>query len=176
MTIKNVTNLSGKLIVAMPQLQDSYFAHAVIYICHHDDEGTMGLVLTNLIHNMTFADVINQLAPENMLNKNHVNFKQLVRSGGPVEIAQGFLLHSPDYVNKRQSTPINDEVYLSANIDIIRDISEGHGPNHFIPFLGYAGWDKGQLEDEILNNSWLHCTPDPDFLGAPHPKIYGDFP
>lgn len=170
MANKNVTNFSGKLLVAMPQLQDSYFSHSVIYICHHDNEGTMGLVLTNLIHNMSFADVVNQLAPENMVNKNHTNFKQLVRSGGPVEIAQGFLLHSPDYHNKHHSTQINEDIYLNANIDIIRDISENHGPNHFIPFLGYAGWDKGQLEDEILKNSWLHCTPDSDFIWRTPPQ------
>ncbi len=162
--MEQVTSLQNKILIAMPQMQDAIFEHSVIYICHHDEEGAMGLVLNKPITNMTFAQLSSQVTEKPLDLSFSDSSQKPVHIGGPVEPTQGFILHSADYDSIEQSTKIGNDIYLNASIDLITDIAKGKGPSHFISFLGYSGWAEGQLEQEILSNGWLHCSPKSDFI------------
>lgn len=142
--------LTGKLLVATPQIQDLRYAHTVIYVCGHDSHGAMGLVVNRLIDSLNFRDLLGQLdikIPSPLKNVQ-------IHFGGPVELGRGFVLHSTDYQHE-SSVEIDKNIALTATIDILRDIACDQGPHHCMMALGYAGWSPGQLEDEIQNNSWL---------------------
>lgn len=153
------SSLTGKLLIAMPGMPDDRFDKTVIYICAHGPEGAMGLVLNRALENMTFPDLLEQLniAPLNLGEPIQVHF------GGPVEEGRGFVLHSPEYM-KDTTMLVDDQVALTATVDILRDMADGHGPRRTMVALGYAGWGPGQLDSEILANGWLHVTPDEDLV------------
>ncbi len=156
-------SLQNKLIIAMPQMKDAIFEHSVIYICHHDEDGAMGLILNKPITNMTFGELSSHIMEE-APDLSSLNLQNSVFVGGPVEPTQGFILHSADYAPIEQSNKISEDIYLNASVDLLSDIVKGEGPSNFISFLGYSGWAAGQLEQEILANSWLHYTPTADFI------------
>ena len=151
--------LSGQMLIAMPGMTDPRFEKAVIYICAHNEDGAMGLVVNRLIESMTFPEMLKQLdieptEPEDVIR---------VLLGGPVEQARGFVLHSPDYLQDA-SMVVNDDVALTATIDILRAIADGAGPRNRLLALGYAGWGPGQLDSEILHNGWLNVSADDDLV------------
>ncbi len=162
--MQQVTSLQNKLIIAMPQMKDPIFEQSVVFICHHDEEGAMGLILNKPISNMTFTELTAHFMEDDTPSFSSDFTEKPVRMGGPVEDSQGFVLHSSDYKAKEQSTKIGENIYLNASIDLVTDITKGEGPSRFISFLGYSGWSKGQLEREIMANGWLHCSVKPDFL------------
>ena len=147
--------LTGQLLVAMPQMEDSRFVRSVIYLCAHTAEGAMGLVVNKLMDNISFPDLLDQLnltgsdAPDGIK----------VHFGGPVETGRGFVLHSADYVQDA-TLVIDDTVALTATIDILKAIATGKGPKHSLLALGYAGWGPGQLDDELQRNGWLSVPAD----------------
>ena len=147
--------LTGQLLVAMPQMEDSRFVRTVIYLCAHSAEGAMGLVVNKLMDNISFPDLLDQLnlagsdAPDGIK----------VHFGGPVETGRGFVLHSADYVQDA-TLVIDDTVALTATIDILKAIATGKGPKHSLLALGYAGWGPGQLDDELQRNGWLSVPAD----------------
>ncbi|MBL0942330.1 MAG: YqgE/AlgH family protein [Alphaproteobacteria bacterium] len=147
--------LTGKLLVATPQIQDLRYAHTVIYVCGHDTNGAMGLVVNRLIDSLSFKDLLEQLdiTIPSLFKNVQIHF------GGPVELGRGFVLHSTDYQHE-SSVEIDQDIALTATIDILKDIACGQGPHRYMMALGYAGWSPGQLEDEIQNNSWLLVDPD----------------
>ncbi len=147
--------LSGQLLIAMPGMTDPRFAKAVIYMCAHNSEGAMGLVLNKQIDELTFEELLHQLKIE----QNPTNEPLHVLFGGPVEQARGFVLHSAEY-HQEETMRVNDKVGLTATIDILRDIAKGNGPKEKILALGYAGWGPGQLDTEIRENGWLHVEAD----------------
>ena len=151
--------LSGQMLIAMPGMTDPRFEKAVIYICAHNEDGAMGLVVNRLIKSMTFPEMLKQLdiepnEPEDVIR---------VLLGGPVEQARGFVLHSPDYLQDA-SMVVDDDVALTATIDILRAIADGAGPRNRLLALGYAGWGPGQLDSEILHNGWLNVSADDDLV------------
>lgn len=158
-----VTSLQNKLIIAMPQMKDPIFEQSVVYICHHDEQGAMGLILNKPVSNMTFSELSSHII-EDAPPLTSDFAEKAIRIGGPVEDTQGFILHSADYKAKEQSTKTGENIYLNASIDLIMDIAKGEGPSRFISFLGYSGWSEGQLEREIMANGWLHCSVKPDFI------------
>src|SRR5436190_1131184 len=85
-------------------------------------------------------------------------------NGGPVDTGRGFVLHSSDFFIKDATLNIDDDICLTATVDILKAIANGAGPKHAILALGYAGWAPGQLENEIQHNGWLHCDADPDLI------------
>lgn len=151
--------LTGKLLVAMPQLMDPRFTHAVILICGHDKQGAMGLVLNRLIDSITLQELLEQLNIKTPLIKEEIP----IHFGGPVEMGRGFILHSTDYLHKA-SVKINDDMALTATVDILNEIANGHGPQKKILALGYTGWSAGQLEAELQQNSWLVVDADSDLI------------
>ena len=156
---KNDPYLTGKLLVAMPGMQDPRFAKAVIYMCAHNSDGAMGLVINRLIDSLSFPDLLAQLGIESVGIGDQIK----IHFGGPVESSRGFVLHSPDY--RRDATlVVDDSVALTATVDILKAIAAGGGPRYSLLALGYAGWGPGQLDDEIKANGWLHVPADDNLV------------
>lgn len=142
-------SLRDHFLIAMPGLNDSSFAHTVTYICEHSDKGAMGLVI-NTATPMLLKEVFTQMGLDDSSDQGDL----IVMSGGPVQSERGFVLHSND--SKWQSTlEISSDIYLTASRDIIAALAAGTGPKQCLIALGYAGWGEGQLEAEIVANSWL---------------------
>lgn len=147
--------MTGQLLIAMPQMEDSRFARSLIYVCAHTAEGAMGLVVNRAVDNVTFPDLLRQLN----IMAGQPSPSDPILFGGPVETGRGFVLHSSDYV--RDATLLVDhEVGLTATLDILKDIAAGHGPRRSLLMLGYAGWGPGQLDAEIQANGWLNTAAD----------------
>lgn len=151
-------SLSGQFLVAMPSMEDERFTETVIYLCAHSEDGAMGLVVNREIVDLQFSDLMSQFelagrddsirVPAEVVNK-----KVLI--GGPVETNRGFVLHSADYFAADSSLRINDEICLTATIDVLRAMVDGTGPSESLLMLGYCGWGTGQLEGELKANGWL---------------------
>ena len=156
--IENVY-LSGQLLIAMPGMTDPRFEKSVIYVCAHNSDGAMGLVVNREIDSLTFPELLQQLEIDPAAGNDPVR----VLFGGPVEQARGFVLHSPDYLQDA-SLVVDENVALTATIDILRAIAEGKGPANCLLALGYAGWGAGQLDSEIKSNGWLSVDADVDLV------------
>jgi putative transcriptional regulator len=159
--------LDGRLLIAMPIMDDERFSRSVIYLCAHSSEGAMGIVVNRAAGSIDFPGLLVQL---NIIDKDHQialpdSAESLkVLKGGPVETGRGFVLHSSDFFIKDATLPIDDGICLTATLDILKAIASGIGPKQAILALGYAGWAPGQLENEIQHNGWLHCDADPDLI------------
>jgi putative transcriptional regulator len=167
--------LDGQLLIAMPVMSDRRFARSVIYMCAHSAQGAMGLIVNQRAPHISFAELLGQLSIESDVesdNENDAGPERLrphpievdVHVGGPVETGRGFVLHSSDYFAADSTLTIDEDVSLTATVDILRAIASGKGPRRAMLALGYAGWRPGQLEDEIQANGWLHCPSDLDLL------------
>jgi putative transcriptional regulator len=156
--------LAGQLLIAMPQMLDPRFQRTVIYMCAHSAEGAMGLVVNKPMDSLSFPDLLQQLEIESTGAAN-----MPIYFGGPVETGRGFVLHSADYVEDA-TLVIGGNVALTANVDIVRAIATGSGPNKKLLALGYAGWGPGQLDHEIQANGWLSVPSDHEIVfGSDNP-------
>lgn len=146
-------NLSGKLLIAMPDMGDPRFAHSVIYLCAHSDEGAMGLIVNKPQTGLRFANLLEQLeiATHGRVRDVRVHY------GGPVEGTRGFVLHTLDYRSEAGTLEVDEAIGMTATLDVLVDIARGEGPTTSMLALGYAGWGAGQLEAEIAQNGWLTC-------------------
>jgi putative transcriptional regulator len=161
------SSLEGQFLIAMPSLRDGPFAHSVVYVCAHREDGAMGLIINQRADEIDFAELLSQLgvvASEPAIRLPAKAEAVRVVRGGPVETGRGFVLHSADYGATDSTVKIADDVCLTATIDILRAIAKGTGPAHAVLALGYAGWSSGQLESEILANGWLTCPADADII------------
>jgi putative transcriptional regulator len=142
----------------MPIMTDKRFARSVIYMCAHSAEGAMGLIINQRASHISFQELLKQLGIATSAEDGiRVELAEMdVHVGGPVETGRGFVLHSTDYM---QSTTlkISEGLGLTATVDILKAIADGHGPRHALLALGYAQWGPGQLESEIQANGWLHA-------------------
>jgi putative transcriptional regulator len=159
--------LDGQMLIAMPSMRDERFARTLIYICAHSSEGAMGIVVNQPAANIKFADLLVQL--EVIRDTDLIQLPRRagavqVLKGGPVEPGRGFVLHSSDFFIENSTLPIDDGICLTATLDVLKAIAKGDGPNSALLALGYAGWAPGQLETEIQENGWLHCSADPDLI------------
>jgi len=161
--------LDGQLIVAMPGMSDRRFERAVIYVCAHSPEGAMGIRINQAAPKLTFPDVLSrlQIMPEGDIRLPAAASNLPVHRGGPVETGRGFVLHSADYVIDNSTLLIDDDVCLTATLEILKAIAAGRGPKKALLALGYAGWGPGQLEGELQANGWLHCQARPDLVFDP---------
>ncbi len=160
--------LDGQFLIAMPRMSDRRFARAVIYMCAHSTQGAMGLIVNQRAPHISFPELLEKLSigsdPRSGVMARPGLIDLDVHVGGPVDTGLGFVLHSSDYFAEDSTLPINDDVSLTATVEILRAIAGGSGPHRAILALGYAGWRPGQLEDEIQANGWLHCPADLDLL------------
>jgi putative transcriptional regulator len=159
---EDATCLAHHFLIAMPQLRDPNFNGSVTYLWKHDAEGALGVVI-NRPSSLLLSGLMDELeitvSPEcvKRLNENKV------LAGGPVEKSKGFILHDAgtewDY-----TMPVNDDVSVSMSKDILQDIATGSGPKRFLVALGCAGWEAGQLEQEISDNVWLTVPANTELL------------
>lgn len=147
------TNLTGKILIAMPGMADPRFERSVVLVCAHTDEGAMGLVLNRPLPEIDFGDLLEQLGIETDAAARRIE----VRFGGPVEPGRGFVLHNvPEHGDDPEGRlRIGRTLAMTTTRDILEDLANGRGPASAVLALGYAGWGPGQLEDEMLQNGWL---------------------
>jgi putative transcriptional regulator len=170
-SIKSNGYLTGKLLLAMPNMEDSRFHRAVIFICSHDEKGAMGLVINHTLPELSFYDLVDQLKIQSDIKIDLHKIKFPVMNGGPVESARGFLLHSADF-KRMETTTVNDHYGITGTVEALKDVVRGQGPEKLLFILGYAGWTAGQLDMELQQNAWLVVDPDPSiiFHGIPEEK------
>ena len=153
-TDQSFEGLSNHFLIAMPRLKGSNFFQSVAYICEHNTNGAIGLVV-NQPTKITLGDLFDQM---------HVKYDAAIGetslfSGGPVQTERGFILHSNEK-SWESTLTISDTISISSSKDVLEDIANNRGPDKFLITLGYAGWSAGQLEDEMINNSWLTVPAD----------------
>jgi putative transcriptional regulator len=159
--------LDGRLLVAMPVMGDPRFERSVIYLCAHSAEGAMGIMVNRPAGSIDFPELLVQLniiAKDDQIKLPETAESLKVLRGGPVDTGRGFVLHSGDFYIDNATLRIDEDICLTATIDILKAIARGDGPRHAILALGYAGWRPGQLEAEIQGNGWLHCDADADLV------------
>ncbi len=145
-------SLSNQLLIATPWLSEGIFKSSVTYICEHNEEGTMGIII-NRPSNLMVQDVLSDLGE----TPSEYFESKPVMLGGPVGLERGFVLHQNQQGGDHwmSTLKVTDEVSLTGSRDILEALNEGKGPNNFLLALGYAGWASGQLEQELLDNAWL---------------------
>ena len=154
--MSDLFSLTNHFIIAMPTLNDPNFEKSVSYICEHNIEGAMGIVI-NRPTDLTFTELCEQLDIE-VTDTDTASYP--IFEGGPVEMDRGFILHTP--IGEWESTlEVTKDIGLTMSQDIIEAIANGYSsdsnpPKHFIIALGYAGWSEDQIEDEIAANAWLN--------------------
>jgi len=151
--------LKHQFLIAMPHMADPNFAQALIYLVEHNEQGAMGLVV-NRPSDLDLAQVLAQLRPDTPPTEERRGLP--IYTGGPVQTDRGFVLHPSGY--SFQATLDLGELALSTSQDTLLAIADGQGPSRCLIALGYAGWDAGQLETELLENTWLTCPADPAIL------------
>lgn len=153
--------LANQLLIALPALADPHFARSVALICQHDDDGAMGVVV-NRASEYTLGEVFQQMG---IASDDEMLCAQPVLAGGPVHPERGFVLHDGGH-EWDSSLAITDSLYVTTSRDILEAMARGDGPRHATVALGCAGWGAGQLEHELVENSWLTVPADAELLFA----------
>jgi putative transcriptional regulator len=152
-------NLTHHFLIAMPAMADPNFANTLTFVCEHNPEGALGIVV-NRPTDMKLAALFEQidvpLADEELRDA-------AVLFGGPVQVDRGFVLHRP-LGNWQSTLAISDDMGLTTSRDVLEAVGRGEGPRNVIVSLGYAGWSAGQLEQELAQNAWLTVQADADVL------------
>ncbi len=152
-------NLTQHFLIAMPAMADPNFAHTLTYVCEHNKDGALGIVV-NRPTEMTLSSLFDQIE---IPLANADMRKEPVHFGGPVQIDRGFVLHRP-LGNWQSTLAITDDLGLTTSKDVLEAMARGEGPRDVLVSLGYAGWSAGQLEQEISQNAWLTVPADPDLM------------
>lgn len=162
MKSENQMDLTGKLLISMPGMEDPRFDASVILVCAHSPDGAMGLIVNKPVTDLSFATLLEQLGIPHTPQGRGIS----VHFGGPVERGRGFVLHSPEYAAKEGTMNIAGSYGMTATQDVLRALGRGEGPQTALLALGYAGWGPGQLESEILRNDWLTTDAPADLVFA----------
>ena len=155
--------LAGQMLIAMPNMGDPRFDRSVVFVCAHDEEHAMGVIVNKPLDDIELSEVLEQLeiAPQERADETPVFF------GGPVQTERGLVLHTLDYQIETTLT-LNSKVGLTASRDILVDIGGARpkrpAPRRYLLAIGHAGWGPGQLEEEIAMNAWAHCEPDEEII------------
>lgn len=154
------TDLTGRLLIAMPGIGDPRFERTVILICAHTPDFTMGLVLNRPMNGIDLQGIIDQMDIPQDSELDGIT----VLEGGPVAGSRGFVLHTDDVIFEGATMEVDDELCMTATREILAAIASSAPPRKFVMALGYAGWGAGQLEQELAQNSWLIGAPDSDLV------------
>ena len=152
-------SLQDHFLIAMPAMGDPNFNETVTYICRHDDDGAVGIVI-NRPTDMALGDVFEQLSLDKPGTE---QARQRVLRGGPVQPDRGFVLHQGDDGFESTFDP-QALVKVTVSLDILASMARGEGPAPAVVALGYAGWGAGQLESELAANAWLSTPADPAII------------
>ncbi|MEO5932584.1 MAG: YqgE/AlgH family protein [Duganella sp.] len=154
-------NLANHFLIAMPSMQDPVFGGTVVYVCEHNENGVLGVVInkpTDMTMQVLFERI--DLTPDAGF-ASHVD--EPIMFGGPVQDDRGFVLHTPG--NRYSSSlTVTKDIAFTTSIDVLEAVAAGDGPPRMLVSIGYSGWSPGQLEEEIGRNGWLTVGADPDIL------------
>lgn len=155
------SSLVNQLLIAMPGMLDPNFATTVTLICEHNEDGALGIVINRPLALM-LGGLFEQL---DVHDADPGVSRQPVLSGGPVGIERGFVLHGPGQ-RFENTLAVSDDIQLTLSRDVIDSLARGEGPANALVALGYAGWEAGQLESEMLANAWLNVPATPEIVFA----------
>jgi putative transcriptional regulator len=150
----------------MPGLDDENFHRSVTLLCEHSDKGALGLVINRPMQSLRLPQMLDQMG----LPRDKLDGEAFVYWGGPVEPERGFVVHAAPG-GWDSSMAIGDDLYITTSRDVLASIGRGEGPKHYLVALGYAGWGSGQLEAELLRNSWLNTPIDRSILFELAPQL-----
>ena len=154
------TTLTGRYLVATPDLNDPNFRHTVVYLVHHDAFGAMGLVINRRMAKGPVGSLLDAFGIE---GDPGTDAQVKMHYGGPVEPDSSLVLHRNDYRNST-TADIGNQLAVSSSDDVLLDLALGKGPSESLLILGYAGWASEQLENEITSGSWYVVDADDTFL------------
>ncbi len=155
----SVSTLTNQLLIAMPGMLDPNFSTTVTLICEHNDDGALGIVVNRPL-TLKLAGLFEQLDVD---SSQPGSGEDPVYAGGPVGTERGFVLHDSD-CSYENTLPVSDAISLTLSRDVIDALARGRGPRRSLVALGYAGWQPGQLEQEMLANSWLNVPATPELV------------
>ena len=150
-----MSSLTNHFLIAMPSLKDPNFFHGVTYICEHDEEGAMGIMINRPL-DIDLGEVLGQMHIDSELPE---VASIPIFLGGPVQCERGFVLHKP-HGRWEATLEVTAEIGVTSSRDILEAIARGAGPRQYLIALGYAGWAAGQLEQEMADNAWLSVPAD----------------
>jgi putative transcriptional regulator len=143
-------DLTHHFLIAMPNMADPYFSRTLTFVCEHNDQGALGIVVNRPI-DMTLQALFERLS----LSMGSTDMADApIYFGGPVQTDRGFVLHAPAG-NWQSTLRVRDAIGLTTSKDILEAVGRGEGPGRMLVSLGYAGWTAGQLEHELSQNAWL---------------------
>ena len=151
--------LTGQFLIAMPAMGDPNFEHTVTFVCEHNEEGALGLVI-NRPTEMTIGEILEQMQLE---AADAALAAHPVLQGGPVQVDRGFVIHDSD-ASFASTLRVSDGIRVTTSRDILESMAKGTGPQRAQVALGYAGWGAGQLDDEMAANAWLTVPARPDII------------
>jgi putative transcriptional regulator len=161
--------LNGQLLMAMPTMRDPRFEKAVIFICAHDERGAMGIAINHILPEIKLGTLLEDLEIKSDITLPNQIATMPVYRGGPVETARGFLVHSHDFV-QADTIKVNDDIHVTGTVDALMALKEDNMPENILFALGYAGWDAGQLEQEVKDNAWLTLPATPELIFEQKPN------
>jgi putative transcriptional regulator len=154
------SGLFDQFLIAMPQLEDSFFENAVIYMWQHSAEGAIGMAV-NLPLPITLTELFEQL---DIKDERPAGSPQTVLCGGPVEPNKGFILHDSNSSTWDSTISLENNLSITTSRDILEDIAKGKGPKNYFVIMGCSGWGPGQIEQEITENAWFNCPANKELI------------
>lgn len=168
MSAKDFFNLTDKILIATPfTMEGNVFNKSLIYVIKHTKQGSMGLIFNRPINDSLEKNLFNKNFFNNInrsVNIDTNNLKFDIYLGGPTEIERGFFLHTADYTKNLLFKSKDSNLAISSNTEILRDVSNGSGPEKSLFIMGYTSWEPKQMEFEIENNLWIIAEPNNDLI------------
>lgn len=153
------SSLINQLLIAMPGMADPNFSSTVTLICEHNDDGALGIIINRPL-NLKLSGLFEQLAVD---DADPDVASSPVMAGGPVGTERGFVLHGKDH-SFENTLSVSDDIQLTLSRDVIDAMAAGDGPDRSLVAIGYAGWEPGQLEEEMLANAWINVDATPELV------------
>jgi len=157
--MQNESPFVNQLLIAMPGMQDPNFSASVTLVCEHNSDGALGIII-NRPMNLSLGGLFEQL---NLEDIDSTMAARPILDGGPVATERGFVLHSPCDAFDHSMT-VSADIQLTLSRDVLESMAKGRGPENSLIALGCAGWDAGQLDEEMLTNTWLSVPASPDMI------------
>jgi putative transcriptional regulator len=156
---REIASLAGQLLIAAPTIGDPRFAHTVILMVRHDEDGAFGIVINRPVGERPIASLLERAGED----VSDVSGNLQIFAGGPVQQELGFVVHSAEY-RLDETLEVDGRVAMTANRQILRDIGHNRGPVKSLFALGYAGWGPGQLEGELARHDWFTTPAEPRLI------------
>ncbi len=157
-------NLVDHFLIAMPSMLDPVFGGTVVYLCEHNEDGALGVII-NKATDMTMDVLFERIDLSLEIDTGRMPAdKRPVMFGGPVQVERGFVLHAPHHGTYSSMMKVTDDIALTTSKDVLESVATGSGPQRLMVSLGCSGWSAGQLEEEIARNGWLTVRAEPSII------------